>query len=255
MKKASLALIIGTSLVLSACGNDKKETNTEDQVTVDAAEATVTAYTTTAEQHSYALGASMGIFAKTRLEQQQALEIEVDQKALEAGFNDALAGNTQFSDAEIQTFAQASDTALREKQAAEAEKNSAKIMAEGEAYLAENAKREGVITTDSGLQYEVLTKGDGASPKAVDTVTVHYKGTLLNGEQFDSSYDRGQPTSFPLNGVIPGWTEGVQLMEVGAKYRFHIPSELAYGGRTAGSIPPHSTLIFDVELLDVTPAE
>lgn len=122
----------------------------------------------------------------------------------------------------------------------------------GQQFLQENAKKEGVKTTPSGLQYLVLTEGSGKSPKATDTVLVHYKGTLLNGTEFDSSYSRNQPISFPLNQVIPGWTEGVQLMKEGSKYRFFIPSNLAYGSRGAGGvIGPDETLIFDVELLKV----
>ena len=122
----------------------------------------------------------------------------------------------------------------------------------GEAFLKENAKKDGVKTTASGLQYKVLKEGDGKSPKATDTVKVHYKGTLIDGKEFDSSYKRGEPIEFPLNGVIPGWTEGVQLMKEGAKYQFTIPSKLAYGERGAGgAIPPNATLIFEVELLKV----
>ena len=122
----------------------------------------------------------------------------------------------------------------------------------GDAYLKENAKKEGVKTTASGLQYQVIKEGEGKSPKATDTVLVHYKGTLLNGTEFDSSYKRNEPIEFPLNRVIPGWTEGVQLMKEGAKYQFTIPSKLAYGERGAGgAIPPNATLIFDVELLKV----
>jgi FKBP-type peptidyl-prolyl cis-trans isomerase len=125
--------------------------------------------------------------------------------------------------------------------------------AAGIAFLAENAKKPNVVTTESGLQYEVLTPGTGkAFPIATDNVTVHYKGTTIDGAEFDSSYSRGEPTSFPLNRVIPGWTEGVQLMTEGAKYRFFIPSELAYGQQGAGgSIGPNSTLIFDVELIKI----
>ena len=127
-----------------------------------------------------------------------------------------------------------------------------KAKAEGEAFLAENAKREGVIVTGSGLQYEVLTAAEGKKPKATDKVKVHYEGTLIDGTVFDSSYRRGEAISFGLNQVIKGWTEGVQLMSVGAKYKFFIPYNLAYGERGAGAqIPPYAALIFTVELLDI----
>lgn len=125
----------------------------------------------------------------------------------------------------------------------------------GEAYLAENALRNEVTQTDSGLQYEVLKEGEGdGRPAASDTVLVHYHGTLINGSVFDSSVKRGEPISFPLNRVIPGWTEGVQLMTKGAKYKFFIPARLAYGNRQVGNIPGGSLLIFEVELLDINPA-
>lgn len=118
-------------------------------------------------------------------------------------------------------------------------------------FLEKNAVREGVITLPSGLQYEVVTAGTGATPVASSTVRTHYEGTLISGEVFDSSYKRGQPAEFPVGGVIAGWTEALQLMQEGAKWRLYIPSNLAYGERAAGSIPPHSTLIFDIELLNV----
>lgn len=125
-------------------------------------------------------------------------------------------------------------------------------LAKGEAFLKENAAKEGVVTRPSGLQYKVLTEGTGKSPKATDTVLVHYAGTLINGTEFDSSYARREPIEFPLNGVIAGWTEGVQLMKEGAKFRFFIPSKLAYGSRGAGGdIGPNEALIFEVELLKV----
>ena len=125
--------------------------------------------------------------------------------------------------------------------------------AAGTAFLAENAKKPNIVTTASGLQYEVLTAGTGAtSPSATDNVTVHYKGTTIDGTEFDSSYSRGEPATFPLNRVIAGWTEGVQLMKEGAKYRFYIPSELAYGAQGAGrAIGPNAALIFDVELIKI----
>ena len=129
---------------------------------------------------------------------------------------------------------------------------SAKAKEEGEKFLAENAKREGVKTTASGLQYEVLEATLGQKPKATDTVRVHYEGTLIDGTVFDSSYKRGESITFPLNGVIKGWTEGLQLMSIGSKYKFFIPYQLAYGERGAGaSIPPYAALIFTVELLGI----
>jgi len=125
-------------------------------------------------------------------------------------------------------------------------------LAKGQAFLKQNATKPGVKTTPSGLQYLVLEEGKGKSPKATDTVLVHYKGNLLDGTEFDSSYKRNEPISFPLNGVIPGWTEGVQLMKEGGKIRLFIPSNLAYGSRGAGGvIPPDATLVFDIELLKV----
>lgn len=125
-------------------------------------------------------------------------------------------------------------------------------LAKGEKFLEENAKKEGVTTTASGLQYKVLTAGTGKSPKATDTVLVHYRGTLIDGTEFDSSYKRKEPISFPLNRVIAGWTEGVQLMQEGAKFEFYIPSKLGYGSRGAGrDIGPNQALIFEVELLKV----
>ena len=152
---------------------------------------------------------------------------------------------TAFTSREAQVMLQ---EFFQKKQKEEAEK----FIAEGKAYLDENAKKEGVTVTKSGLQYEVLQEGTGKSPKATDTVRCHYEGRLLDGTVFDSSYKRGEPADFGLNQVIPGWTEGVQLMKEGAKYRFTIPYLLAYGEQGAGaSIPPFSTLVFDVELIKV----
>lgn len=129
---------------------------------------------------------------------------------------------------------------------------SEKNLEEGKAFFAANKDKEGVVTTESGLQYEVITKGDGQIPKATDQVKVHYSGKLLNGTEFDSSYKRNQPAAFRVNGVIPGWTEALQLMPVGSKYKLYIPSDLAYGAREVGpDIGPNSTLVFEVELLGI----
>jgi FKBP-type peptidyl-prolyl cis-trans isomerase len=142
--------------------------------------------------------------------------------------------------------------AAEQQREAQARKN----RAEGEAFLAENAEKPGVTTLPSGLQYQVLAEGEGEPPAATDSVTVHYRGTLIDGTEFDSSYARGEPASFPLERVIRGWTEGLQLMRPGAKYRLFVPSELAYGEGSAGSkIGPGSTLVFEVELLSVQRAE
>lgn len=159
---------------------------------------------------------------------------------------DVLAGkSTELTPIEAQTTVQE----FMQKQEAERSKFMRKA---GEDFLAENAKKEGVVVLPSGLQYTVLTEGTGAQPKATDQVKCHYEGRLIDGTVFDSSYQRGEPAVFPLNGVIAGWTEGVQLMKEGAKYRFFIPYNLAYGERGAGnSIPPYAALVFDVELIKV----
>ena len=159
---------------------------------------------------------------------------------------DVVAGKeTRLGDIEAQTLVQ---KYMQEK---EAEQSKA-LRAEGEAFLAENAKKDEVVVLPSGLQYTVLTEGTGKKPSATDNVKCHYEGRLIDGTVFDSSYKRGEPAVFPLNGVIAGWTEGVQLMGEGAKFRFFIPYNLAYGERGAGqSIPPFAALIFDVELIEV----
>jgi FKBP-type peptidyl-prolyl cis-trans isomerase len=151
---------------------------------------------------------------------------------------------------------QASEEKAMAAAAEEAKLASAKAIALGQAFMLQNKSVEGVMTTDSGIQYQVLTAAEGPKPKATDMVKVHYKGTTIDGKTFDSSYDRGQPAEFGLNQVIPGWTEGVQLMSVGSKYKFVIPSNLAYGEQGAGaSIGPGETLVFEVELLEILNTE
>lgn len=189
---------------------------------------------------SYALGLGIG---------QQIKSMNIENFSIEdfaRSIADVLEGKeTAFSSREAQVMLQDYFT---KKQKEEAQAHIAK----GKAYLDANAKKPGVIVTKSGLQYEVLQEGTGKSPKATDTVRCHYEGRLLDGTVFDSSYKRSQPADFGLNQVIPGWTEGVQLMKEGAKYRFTIPYLLAYGEQGAGaSIPPFSTLVFDVELIKV----
>jgi FKBP-type peptidyl-prolyl cis-trans isomerase len=199
------------------------------------------------EKGSYAFGVEMG------QQLNQNFPPEINREAFLRGVTEALAGKTPtLPEEEMQTIRQEFMQALQAGQAAKAEGAKAENLAKGEKFLAENKTREGVKTTESGLQYEVITEGTGAKPTATDTVTVHYEGTLLNGEVFDSSIKRNSPASFPLSGVIPGWTEGLQLMSVGSKYKFFIPSNLAYGENgSGGSIGPNETLTFEVELLKI----
>ena len=199
------------------------------------------------DQLSYALGLGIG----HQLLQMNAEGLNIDDFA--QAIKDVMTGGElKMKEAEAQQMVQqffAEQEALQ--QAANAEKGKA-AKAEGEQFLAENAKKEGVKTTASGLQYQVLRDGNGKQTKATDQVECHYEGTLIDGTKFDSSYDRGQTATFPLNQVIAGWTEGLQLMREGAKYRFFIPYQLGYGERGAGaSIPPYAALIFDVELVAV----
>ncbi len=168
--------------------------------------------------------------------------------AVIAGLSDAFQGLESRVDGATLS---ASFRVIRERMQAEAQAKAEAAAGAGRAYLEENAKREGVTVLASGLQYEVLVAGEGAKPSAEDTVRTHYHGTLIDGTVFDSSYDRGQPAEFPVGGVIAGWVEALQLMNAGSKWRLHVPSELAYGGQAVGSIPPHSVLVFDVELLDI----
>lgn len=176
--------------------------------------------------------------------------IEIDLGQFTEAFRTVMEkGEPLLSEDEVTAAFSENQKIMAEKNASGADRDNLEA---GKAFLAENAKKEGVKTTASGLQYEVIKEGDGPKPKATDQVTVHYHGTLTDGKVFDSSVERGEPATFPLNGVIPGWTEGVQLMPTGAKYRFFIPYDLAYGERGAGAdIKPYSTLVFEVELLKI----
>ena len=200
------------------------------------------------QRASYAIGADMGSKFKRQ-------DIDLDPKLLAAGLADALSGKSALSDADIKqalTEFQAEFMAKMEtKQKASGEAN----LKAGEAFLALNGKKDGVKTTASGLQYQVIKSGSGKSPVSSDTVKVHYHGTLLDGTVFDSSVDRGEPATFPLTGVIPGWIEALQLMKEGDKWKLFIPAKLAYGDRgPGGAIGPNSTLLFEVELLSIEKA-
>ena len=198
------------------------------------------------ERLSYALGLDIGSSLKR-------LETEIDLGMFVRGVEDSLRGTKPLLTP--QKAAEIKDEffrKMREERARKMKESGEKNLKEGEAFLSENKKKEGIVTTGSGLQYMVLRQGDGPKPKSSNRVKVHYSGTLLDGTEFDSSYKRGQPATFAVTGVIPGWTEALQLMNVGSKYRLFVPSNLAYGER--GSPPrigPNAVLIFDVELLAI----
>lgn len=198
---------------------------------------------------SYSIGLDMGAtFKKSK--------IDVNSAALLAGLNDAISGaKPQLNEEQVKTVMTNFQSQMMEKQTSANKEAATKNTAEGEKFLAENKTKEGVKTTASGLQYKVIKEGSGASPKETDTVEVNYAGKLIDGKEFDSSYKRGQSISFPVNGVIKGWTEALQLMKPGSKYQLFIPGNLAYGERGAGAdIGPNATLIFDVELIGVKSA-
>lgn len=228
-KSAVVVLLIG----LAACqGNQEKELKLETQQ----------------QKVSYSIGMDIGKNLKQN-------EIDIEMEALARGIKDALADSSTkplLTAAQIEETMQQFQQDMMAKQNEKTNAMSSKNKSVGDAFLAENAKKEGVVVLPSGLQYKIIKAGNGPKPKATDEVTTHYRGTLIDGTEFDSSYKRGQPTSFPVNGVISGWTEALQLMPVGSKWQLFIPSNLAYGERGAGgTIGPNSTLIFDIELLAI----
>ncbi|REL28443.1 FKBP-type peptidyl-prolyl cis-trans isomerase [Thalassotalea euphylliae] len=208
------------------------------------------------DKQAYGLGASIGMYMERNLAEHEKLGLALDKELIVKGFVESLEGKSQLPQEEIQALLMSLDQQMKEKQQAQIAKQAEDALAEGQKYLEENAKREGVMTTESGIQYEIITPAEGEKPTATDTVKVHYTGTLINGDKFDSSVDRGQPAVFPLNRVIRGWTEGVQLMSVGAKYKFTIPSDLAYGPMgNPPRIPGNSVLNFEIELLEIQKPE
>jgi FKBP-type peptidyl-prolyl cis-trans isomerase FklB len=193
---------------------------------------------------SYSIGMNIGF----NLSRQK---VDINPDLLAAGIKDAIAGKPQLTQEQVKDVMTQFEKDMEQKQKQAGEKNKT----DGAKFLEENKKKPGVKTTASGLEYKVEKEGTGAQPKATDMVTVNYRGTLIDGTEFDSSYKRGQPATFPVNGVIKGWTEALQLMKVGSKYQLWIPSNLAYGERSVSpEIGPNATLIFEVELMDAKPA-
>jgi FKBP-type peptidyl-prolyl cis-trans isomerase FklB len=227
--KRAIAGILGLTLTAAVCwATDQAELKEED------------------DKVSYRIGYQMGSDFKRQ-------GISIKPEVFVKGIQDALDGTQpQLSSQEMRQLLMDLRKRVTAAQQKQRSAQGGKNVAEGKAFLGANGKKDGVTTLDSGLQYQVIQEGSGTPPKATDEVTVHYRGTLLDGTEFDSSYSRGQPATFQLNRVIKGWTEGLQLMKPGAKYKFFIPSDLAYGARGAGAtIGPNSTLIFEVELISV----
>jgi len=196
---------------------------------------------------AYAIGLQWGKNLKT---DDLILNTTVIKQGIEDSFKDA----PKFTDEQIQTILTSLQQELQDKRMKQQQEAATGNLKKGEVFLEQNKTKEGVKATPSGLQYKVLKEGTGKSPVSTDKVKVHYHGTLIDGKVFDSSVQRGEPITFPLNGVIPGWTEGLQLMKEGGKYRFFIPAGLAYGAQGSGAIGPNEVLIFDVDLIEVNPA-
>jgi FKBP-type peptidyl-prolyl cis-trans isomerase FklB len=197
------------------------------------------------EKTSYSMGMNVGTGFK-----QQSIDVDAD--IFIKGFKDALSGTKPLlTDDEMRSAVLALQKEVVAKQTEKMKSVGDKNKKEGEAFLAENKKKEGIKTLPSGLQYKIIKIGTGKMPKATETVTTNYRGALVDGTEFDSSYKRGEPTTFPVNGVIPGWTEALQLMKTGSKWQLFIPSNLAYGERGAGPIGPNAVLIFDIELISI----
>ncbi|MDN5780487.1 MAG: FKBP-type peptidyl-prolyl cis-trans isomerase [Luteimonas sp.] len=248
----AVASLLAASLAFgfAACKPIDKDAKKEDKAGASAGSGDIaksTGLKTEKEQASYMVGMSVG---KSLEPIKDDVDVDTVIKAMKTVMS---GGKVLLTDEQAQQVAQAFDKRLQAEKVAEAAAASKKNASEGEAFLAANAKKPGVKTTASGLQYQVLTEGKGAKPAADAMVKVHYKGELLDGTEFDSSHDRGEPAVFSLQQVAPGWAEGVQLMPVGSKYKLWIPSKLGYGeqGTPGGPIPPNATLVFEVELLDI----
>ena len=254
MKLNTLALLTASSLFLAACSNDEAttaETKTAEAagaplVSTDVATQTDPALASLEQKLSYIVGTNLaGQFKRD--------ELTFDVNAFSMAIDDVMAGKeSRLSQEQVQEAVAAVQKQAQEKQQLAQQAVSGKNKADGLAYLEANAKKEGVVVTESGLQYKEVVSGEGEIPTSDKTVVVHYKGTLTDGTQFDSSYDRGEPAEFPVTGVIQGWVEALQLMNVGDKFELTIPSDLAYGIKGSGqTIGPDATLLFDVELIEI----
>ncbi len=240
--------------VMLAVGCQKDEAPKADVAAPAAQEQAVT-FTTDDDKAAYAIGISFANYLNTSLDKPREYGIELNKDLVLKGIEHVFAGKAELSDEDTRAALEALDKRVNDSMQAQAAEKAKVNKEAGDKFRSDFEKEEGVKKTESGLLYQVITPAEGEQPKDSDTVQVHYKGTLTDGTQFDSSYDRGEPATFPLNRVIPGWTEGVQLMPVGSKFKFVIPPELAYGEQDTPTIPANSTLIFEVELLKIDNGE
>lgn len=260
IKKTAVALALVGALAACDSGDKTEKSDKAGDVKVEAKKAE---FNDMYEKAAYSMGVNFSKQMATNFDSLKEFDIEIDKDLVVEGMRDGFAGTAQFDDEEVKANINAFQTELNEKMkqqqaelAAEAKKAAEENLKVGQEFQAEYAKKEGVTTTESGLMYRVIEDAEGTeSPTAEDAVRVHYRGTFIDGKEFDSSYSRNKPIDFNLNGVIPGWTEGVQYMTVGDKYEFVIPADLAYGENDRAQIPGNSTLIFDVELLAINPTE
>ena len=240
MKKTLVAVAVASAMLVGCGKEEQPVAPVEKPYTLETEE----------QKLGYSLGLMLGERLKADVDQ---LDVDALRRAVEAVYSGE---EPLLSPEEVEATMMAFQQKKIEDQQAVFAKQAEDNLKAGQDFMAENGKKEGVVTTESGLQYEELTAGEGEHPTGEDTVKVHYRGSLINGTDFDSSYSRGEPVSFPLNGVIPGWTEGLQLMKPGGKARLVIPAELAYGpGGIGEAIGPNEALVFEVELLEVNPAE
>ena len=263
IKKTAVAVALAGTLVACDSGNDKSNNATKAEEKGAVATKQQGEFESMYEKAAYSMGVNFSRQMSKNFDSIKEYGIEIDKDLVVEGMRDGFAGNAKFSEEEVKANMNEFQTALNEKMqerqaeiAAEAKKKAEETLKKGQAFEAEYAEKEGVTKTESGLMYRVVEDAEGLeSPTAEDAVRVHYRGTFIDGKEFDSSYKRNKPIDFNLGGVIPGWTEGLQYMTVGDKYEFVIPAALAYGENDRAQIPGNSTLIFDVELLAINPEE
>ncbi|WP_100754364.1 FKBP-type peptidyl-prolyl cis-trans isomerase [Vibrio salilacus] len=258
MKSIFKVSLLAATVALAAGCQKEDETKVETAAAVEQVQTETgktVAFKTEDDKAAYAIGVSFANYLSTSLDKPSEIGITLNKDLVLKGIEHVFAGSAELNEEETRAALEALDKRVAATMQEQAAEKSAEAKKAGDDFRVEFEKQDDVKKTDTGLLYQVMTPAEGEQPKDTDTVQVHYKGTLIDGTQFDSSYDRGEPATFPLNRVISGWTEGVQLMPVGSKFKFVIPPELAYGEQDTPTIPANSTLVFEVELLKIDNGE